>query len=43
MRMVLIGSDNMAAANYEQIELVATFCGLRLHRVPRVADIEHEV
>ncbi|KAF3036270.1 hypothetical protein E8E12_000277 [Didymella heteroderae] len=25
------------------IELVARFCGLRLHRVPRVADIEHEV
>ncbi|KAJ4993738.1 hypothetical protein SVAN01_00792 [Stagonosporopsis vannaccii] len=25
------------------IELVASFCGLRLHRVPRVADIEHEV
>ncbi|OAK99181.1 hypothetical protein IQ06DRAFT_294595 [Phaeosphaeriaceae sp. SRC1lsM3a] len=25
------------------IELVAKFCGLRLHRVPRVADIEHEV
>lgn len=25
------------------IELVATFCGLHLHKVPRVADIEHEV
>ncbi|KAL1797629.1 hypothetical protein ACET3X_004235 [Alternaria dauci] len=25
------------------IELVANFCGLRLHKVPRVADIEHEV
>ncbi|KAF2824722.1 hypothetical protein CC86DRAFT_296133 [Ophiobolus disseminans] len=25
------------------IELVASFCCLRLHRVPRVADIEHEV
>ncbi|KAH7392078.1 hypothetical protein DE146DRAFT_679574 [Phaeosphaeria sp. MPI-PUGE-AT-0046c] len=25
------------------IELVARFCSLRLHRVPRVADIEHEV
>ncbi|KNG48505.1 hypothetical protein DDE82_002046 [Stemphylium lycopersici] len=25
------------------IELVASFCSLRLHRVPRVADIEHEV
>jgi hypothetical protein len=25
------------------IELVARFCRLRLHRVPRVADIEHEV
>lgn len=30
-------------ADITQIELVATFCGLRLHRVPRVADIEHEV
>ena len=26
-----------------QIELVAKFCGIRLHKVPRVADIEHEV
>ncbi|ORX99503.1 hypothetical protein BCR34DRAFT_523200 [Clohesyomyces aquaticus] len=25
------------------IEMIAKFCGLRLHRVPRVADIEHEV
>ncbi|KAF2450034.1 hypothetical protein P171DRAFT_507903 [Karstenula rhodostoma CBS 690.94] len=25
------------------IELITKFCGLRLHRVPRVADIEHEV
>jgi uncharacterized alpha-E superfamily protein len=28
---------------YSQIELVARFCGLSLHRVPRVTDIEHEV
>ncbi|KAF2125797.1 hypothetical protein P153DRAFT_369794 [Dothidotthia symphoricarpi CBS 119687] len=27
----------------ECIELVARFCGLRLHRVPKVADIESEV
>ncbi|KAI9729617.1 MAG: hypothetical protein M1818_008464 [Claussenomyces sp. TS43310] len=27
----------------ECIEMVAAFSGLRLHRVPRVADIEHEV
>ena len=26
-----------------QIEKVAAFCGLRLTKVPRVADIEHEV
>jgi hypothetical protein len=26
-----------------QIEKVAAFCGLRLNRVPRVKDIEHEV
>jgi hypothetical protein len=26
-----------------QVELVAKFGGVRLHRVPRVADIEHEV
>ncbi|KAB2108326.1 hypothetical protein AG0111_0g3061 [Alternaria gaisen] len=25
------------------VELVANFCGLRLHKVPRVTDIEHEV
>ncbi|KAF2729838.1 hypothetical protein EJ04DRAFT_474849 [Polyplosphaeria fusca] len=25
------------------IELIAKFCGLRLNKVPRVADIEHEV
>jgi hypothetical protein len=30
-------------ADSEQIELVAEFCSLRLHKVPRVADIEHEV
>lgn len=30
-------------ANIDQIELVASFCGLRLHRVPRVADVEYEV
>ena len=27
----------------KQIEKVAAFCGLRLTRVPRVKDIEHEV
>jgi uncharacterized alpha-E superfamily protein len=32
-----------SSADDEQIELVAKFCGLRLHKVPRVADIEHEV
>jgi hypothetical protein len=32
-----------ACVNFDQIELVASFCSLRLHRVPRVADIEHEV
>lgn len=26
-----------------QIELVAAFTGVRLNKVPRVADIEHEV
>lgn len=26
-----------------QIELVAEFGGVKLHKVPRVADIEHEV
>lgn len=26
-----------------QIEKVATFCGLKLTKVPRVKDIEHEV
>ncbi|KAK7183278.1 hypothetical protein DPSP01_011781 [Paraphaeosphaeria sporulosa] len=25
------------------IELIGKFCGLKLHKVPRVADIEHEV
>jgi hypothetical protein len=34
---------NIAYADSSQIELVATFCSLRLHKVPRVADIEHEV
>jgi hypothetical protein len=43
MRMNLMSSDHLATADYEQIELVANFCGLRLHRVSRVADIEHEV
>jgi hypothetical protein len=39
------GSTHMylAHANIVQIELVAKFCRLRLHKVPRVADIEHEV
>ena len=27
----------------QQIEKVAKFCGVRLDRVPRVKDIEHEV
>ena len=26
-----------------QIEKIAEFCGLKLNRVPRVKDIEHEV
>jgi hypothetical protein len=26
-----------------QIELVGKFCSVPLHKVPRVADIEHEV
>ena len=31
------------SSDFEQIELVAEFCDLALDRVPRVADIEHEV
>lgn len=26
-----------------QIEMVAAFAGIRLNKIPRVADIEHEV
>ncbi len=26
-----------------QIEMVAAFAGVRLNKIPRVADIEHEV
>ena len=26
-----------------QVEMVAEFCGVRLDKVPRVKDIEHEV
>lgn len=26
-----------------QIEKVAAFCGLKLNKIPRVEDIEHEV
>lgn len=37
------GTVQGSLLTYYQIELVAKFCGLRLHRVPRVADIEHEV
>ena len=37
------GTVQGSLLTYNQIELVARFCGLRLHRVPRVADIEHEV
>lgn len=26
-----------------QVEMIAEYAGVRLHRIPRVADIEHEV
>jgi hypothetical protein len=42
MRMLSTGLKYVRV-NTEQIELVARFCSLRLHKVPRVADIEHEV
>ena len=29
--------------SYVQIELVAAFAGIHLNKIPRVADIEHEV
>ena len=37
------GRNEMRVTDSSQIELAATFCGLRLHRVPRVADVEQEV
>ena len=35
--------DEATSNNGRQIEKVADFCGLKLNRVPRVKDIEHEV
>lgn len=43
MRKTAINSCFIGHTDLAQIELVANFCGLRLHKVPRVADIEHEV
>ncbi|KAF2106147.1 hypothetical protein BDV96DRAFT_508333 [Lophiotrema nucula] len=41
-RRIGVSSEDVETVQ-QCIEMVARFCGLRLHRVPRVKDIEHEV